>query len=96
MLCSHFSTQALEEGQYLGILAQKDAKNEDPAPDDLYETGTIVKILKSVKMPGNKVSVIIQGLARIKVRQWVHTSPHLRAEVEVFEEPAEQDTELEH
>ena len=45
-------------------------------------------------MPGNKVSVIIQGLACIKVRNWVHTSPHLRAEVEVFEEPAEQDTDL--
>ena len=86
---------ALEEGKLLGILAQKDAKNEDPTPDELYSTGTIVKILKSVKMPGNKVSVIIQGLARIKVRNWVHTSPHLRAEVEVFEEPAEQDTDLE-
>jgi ATP-dependent Lon protease len=91
----HAVESALEEGKLLGILAQKDAKNEDPSPDDLYSTGTIVKILKSVKMPGNKVSVIIQGLARIKVREWVHTSPHLRAEVEVFEEPTEQEAELE-
>jgi len=79
---------ALEEGKLLGILAQKDAKNEDPDTDELYQTGTIVKILKSVKMPGNKLSVIIQGLARIKVRRWTHTRPYLRAEVEVFEEPA--------
>ena len=86
--------QALEEGQYLGILAQKDAKNEDPTPDDLYETGTIVKILKSVKMPGNKLSVIIQGISRMKLTNWVHTEPHLQGQVEVFEEPEEHPEEL--
>lgn len=86
--------RALEEGQYLGILAQKDAKNEDPSPDELYETGTIVKILKSVKMPGNKLSVIIQGISRMKLDKWVHTSPHLQAHVQVFEEPQDHPDEL--
>jgi Lon protease-like protein len=87
--------RALESGKLLGILAQRDAKNEDPSPDELYTTGTIVKILKSVKMPGNKLSVIIQGLARIKVRQWSQTHPYLRAEVDVFEEPQEHPADLE-
>ncbi len=86
--------EALSSGKLLGILAQKDAKNEDPGQDELYATGTIVKILKSVKMPGNKLSVIIQGLARIKVKQFVHTEPYLRAEVEVFEEPTEHPKDL--
>jgi len=86
--------RSLEAGKLLGILAQKDAKNEDPTPDELYRTGTIVKILKSVKMPGNKLSVIIQGLSRIKIKSWVQTSPYMRAEVEVFEEPVEHDPDL--
>lgn len=86
--------QALTSGKLLGILAQRDAKNEDPGQEELYTTGTIVKILKSVKMPGNKLSVIIQGLARIKVRNFVHTDPYLRAEVEVFEEPSEHPDDL--
>ena len=86
--------QALEEGQLLGILAQKDAQNEDPSPDELYQTGTIVKILKSVKMPGNKLSVIIQGISRMKLDRWVHTSPHLQGHVQVFEEPDEHPDEL--
>jgi ATP-dependent Lon protease len=81
--------RALEGGKLLGILAQRDGKNEDPGPDDLYTTGTIVKILKSVKMPGNKLSVIIQGQARIKLRKWTQSGPYLRAEVDVFEEPSE-------
>ena len=87
--------EALEtEGKLLAILAQKDAGNEDPDPDELYTTGTIVKILKSVKMPGNKLSVIIQGLARVKIRKWAHTAPYLRANVEVHEEPSEHPAEL--
>jgi ATP-dependent Lon protease len=87
--------RALEGGKLLGILAQRDAKNEDPDTDEMYEVGTVVKILKSVKMPGNKLSVIIQGLARIKVRKFSHTTPYIRAEVEVFEEPGEHPEELE-
>jgi ATP-dependent Lon protease len=86
--------QALEGGMLLGILAQRDAKNEDPDTDELYATGTVVKVLKSVKMPGNKLSVIIQGLARLKVKRFDHTDPYLRAEVEVFEEPAEHPSDL--
>jgi ATP-dependent Lon protease len=86
--------EALENDKLLAILAQKEAKNEDPDTHDLYEVGTVVKILKSVKMPGNKLSVIIQGLARIDVKEWRHTEPYLRAQVAVHEEPAEHPREL--
>ena len=86
--------EALENEKLLAILAQREAKNEDPDTEDLYQVGTVVKILKSVKMPGNKLSVIIQGLARIKVKNWNHTEPYLKAEVEVFEEAAEHPEEL--
>jgi ATP-dependent Lon protease len=86
--------EALENDKLLAILAQKEAKNEDPDTPDLYEVGTVVKILKSVKMPGNKLSVIIQGLHRIKVKAWRHTEPYLRAEVVVHEENAEHPREL--
>ena len=67
--------EALENEKLLAILAQKEAQNEDPDTGDLYQVGTVVKILKSVKMPGNKLSVIIQGLARIRVKNWNHTEP---------------------
>ncbi|MBL8614183.1 MAG: endopeptidase La [Deltaproteobacteria bacterium] len=86
--------QALEGGMLLGILAQKEKTSEDPPVDDLYATGTVVKILKHVKISGDKLHVIIQGLARFKVRRWVHTDPYLRAEIDVFEEPTEHPAEL--
>jgi len=87
--------KALAGDKLLGIVAQQDAKNEDPEVSELYTTGTVVKILKSVKMPGNKLNVIIQGLARVKIDKWEATSPTLRAHVRVHEESTESTPELE-
>ena len=73
------------EDKLLGILAQRDPKTEDPGEDDLYEVGTVVKILKMVKVPGNKLSVIIQGLARVKVDKWEEDSGHLKARLRTYQ-----------
>ena len=78
--------QAMAGDKLLGIVAQRDAKNEDPGTDEVYQAGTVVKILKSVIMPGNKLNVIIQGLSRIQVKEWMHTAPYLRAQVTVHEQ----------
>ncbi|MEC7947742.1 MAG: endopeptidase La [Myxococcota bacterium] len=86
--------EALQAGKKLGILAQRDAKNEDPSTDEVYRTGTIVKILKSVKMPGNKLNVIIQGEARMKVRDFTQTEPFMKATVDVYEEPSDHPDDL--
>ncbi|MSP55695.1 MAG: endopeptidase La [Myxococcales bacterium] len=87
--------RALAGDKLLGIVAQQDAKNDDPDVSELYTIGTVVKILKMVKMPGNKLNVIIQGLARVKIRKWEQTNPCLRATVKVYEESTETTPELE-
>ncbi len=63
----------------LGIVAQKDINTENPTPDDLYQVGTVVKILKMVKVPGNKLNVIIKGVSRAKVDEWQDESEYLHA-----------------
>ncbi len=78
--------KAMEGDRLMGILAQKDAKIEDPDTGELHMVGTAVKILKSVKMPGNKLNVIIQGLSRIRIIEYIHTEPYLKARVEMIDE----------
>ncbi|MBN2799585.1 MAG: endopeptidase La [Deltaproteobacteria bacterium] len=83
------SIQAVDEAndtteKLLGIFAQRDPGTDRPGPADLFTTGTVVKILKSVKVPGNKVNVIIHGMARIRVKEWVEVDDILRAKVEVI------------
>ena len=86
--------QAMAGDQLLGIVAQKDHKNEDPDTDELYQTGTVVRILKSVQMPGNKLNVIIQGLSRIQIAEWQQTAPHLAAKVTVHPQPTAEGREF--
>ena len=85
------SLKAIEEAmagdQLLAIVAQRDAKNEDPSTDELHQTGTVVRILKSVIMPGNKLNVIIQGLSRIQIKEWQQTDPYLSARVSTHAQP---------
>ena len=78
--------KSMDDDRLLGIVAQTDAKIEDPETGQLHMVGTAVKILKSVKMPGNKLNVIIQGLSRIKILEYIHTEPFLKARVEMIEE----------
>ena len=93
------SVRAVEEAlatdeKYLGIFAQRDPKTDDPDSSDLYQVGTVVKILKMVKVPGNKLNVIIQGLARAQVTSWQEDGPHLRANLQTFKpEPPSRDAE---
>ncbi|MBX2801179.1 MAG: endopeptidase La [Myxococcales bacterium] len=95
------SVRAVEEAlateeKYLGIFAQRDPKTDDPDPSDLYQVGTVVKILKMVKVPGNKLNVIIQGLARAQVQDWREDGPYLRARLDTFrpEPPGEEAEQL--
>ncbi len=93
------SVRAVEEAlateeKFLGIFAQRDPKTEDPGKTELYEVGTVVKILKMVKVPGNKLNVIIQGLARARVEDWDDEGEYLRARLETFQpEPPSRDAE---
>jgi ATP-dependent Lon protease len=78
--------RAMEGDHLMGIVAQMDAKVEDPSTEELHRVGTAVKILKSMKMPGNKQNVIIQGLSRIRILEFLGQEPYLRARVQMLEE----------
>ena len=87
--------EALMRGSRIGLFLQKDPKQEDPGPDDLYHIGTSGNILKMLRFPDGTVRFLIQGLSRIKIRQFISTSPHLQAEVELVEETAENNIKME-
>ena len=63
--------KALDDDRMMAIFAQKDANVSNPEQEDLYQIGSLVKIIKNVKMPGNKLSVVIQGVSRIRMKTFV-------------------------
>lgn len=87
--------ESIESERLLGIVAQREAKVEDPISGDLYQFGTAVKIVKSVKLQGNKLNVIIQGLHRIRIREFTRSDPYLAAKVEIIQDTFDRTLEVE-
>jgi ATP-dependent Lon protease len=69
----------------IGVAAQKDSQKNDPAPEDLYKVGTAVNIIKMFKMPDNTVQLLIQGFARIVIKDFTQTKPYFKTKVKVIE-----------
>jgi ATP-dependent Lon protease len=65
----------------LGLMAQKNPEEENPAPDGLYSRGTAGRILKMLKYPDGSVRILVQGLKRIEAVEYRQHEPHFRAHV---------------
>lgn len=72
----------------LGAVAQKDARMENPGTDDLFETGTLARIIKIIEMPDGGTTIILQGIKRFKVLEILTSEPYFMASVKYLEEEA--------
>src|SRR5436309_12189296 len=71
----------LQGDRMLGLLAQKNPEEENPAPAALYTRGTAGRILKMLKYPDGSVRILVQGLRRIEVTDFTQEEPFFRARV---------------
>ncbi len=70
----------------IGVVAQKDADVEDPEPGDLYATGTVAYIVKTLQMPDGSTTVILQGKKRFQLVDMVQTEPYMIANVKQYDQ----------
>ncbi len=70
----------------IGVLAQKDANIEEPAPNDLCSIGTVAKIVKLIKMPDGGTTIIIQGKKRFELVEMQTEDPYFKASIKLFED----------
>lgn len=96
------SIKALEEAminnQLIFLVAQKDAKNDSPGPEDIYTIGTISKVKQLLKLPGDTIRVLVEGISRAEICEFTQTEPFFMAEVEekiYVEEDKNSKTEIE-
>jgi len=77
------SIRALEEvmrNDALVMLAtQKNASDDDPAPDAIYETGTLATVLQLLKLPDGTVKVLVEGLERARVQKYTDRADYYEA-----------------
>ncbi|MCC9138734.1 endopeptidase La [Pontibacter silvestris] len=70
----------------VGVVAQKNTSSDDPSTEDLFEVGTVAKILKMLVLPDGNTTIIIQGQSRFKIEQITQEDPFLSARVTLCEE----------
>jgi ATP-dependent Lon protease len=70
-----------QKTKFLGAVSQIDARIEEPETKDLFTLGTIARILKVLEMPDGSTSVILQGLHRFQVLEFLSSDPFFIASV---------------
>ena len=86
--------EVMDKGQELLFLAQKDADTNDPKNEDLYEVGTVGKVLQLLKLPDGTVKVLVEGVKRAKVEALIPHENFLEAKVEIISEEKTDDKTL--
>ncbi len=79
----------------LGVVAQRKGETEDPALGDLHRVGTVVTILKLVTHTEGTQSIIVHGLTRFGIEEFVQTDPYHVARAHPREDTSVETTELE-
>src|SRR5687767_12060243 len=83
-----------KERPVIGILTQRDARTEDPGEGDMYRVGCAARILKVIKLAKDNFSVILQGVSRIKIGEYLQHDPFITARVAPNPDPTVTDVEL--
>lgn len=78
--------KAHKGNKIIGVVAQKNINSDDPTAEDIYEIGTIAKILKMLVLPDGNTTIIIQGQNRFKVEEVTQEDPYLAAKVSLCKE----------
>ncbi len=85
---------AMSRDRIIGLIVSKPSEDKNVKPaDKVYRVGTAALILKMAKTEDNKAQLLIQGLSRFKVREFLGGKPYLQARVEYFGDKGEADKE---
>ena len=79
----------------IGVVLQREAGVEDPAPLDLHRVGTTANVLRYVTAPDGNHHLICQGQQRFRILEFVGGQPFLAARFELVDEPEGRGTEIE-
>jgi ATP-dependent Lon protease len=78
--------EALQGNRMLFLATQRELATEEPAPEDIYEMGTVAMIMRMLKLPDGRVKVLVQGLSRARRQTILADDPCYRVRVDVIEE----------
>ncbi|MEL7656443.1 MAG: endopeptidase La [Bacillota bacterium] len=78
--------KAMMMNQLVFLSAQKDAETDLPTHEDFYKVGTIAKIKQMLKLPGDAIRVLVEGISRGEIKDVIFEVPYFKCSVKKIEE----------
>ena len=92
------SVRALEDvmkdDKQILLVAQKNATQDDPEPGDIYDVGTVSTVLQLLKLPDGTVKVLVEGIQRAKISEFVDKPEFFEANAVLIDEQTQDEGEL--
>ena len=79
--------EALDKDRLILLVTQKDPNNDSPKPDDIYVIGTAAMIMKKFKLPDGRVKILIQGLVKSRIKEYLSQEPYFQVRIEQIPDP---------
>ncbi len=86
--------EAMDSDRIIGVVTQKRSEIEDPKESDLYSVGVAALILRMIRELDGSQRVIVQGVSRIKIKEYFQKDPYYKARADSIEEAAIQGVEI--
>jgi len=88
--------QALAGDRMIMLATQHEISEEDPSPDKIYQVGTVAMIMRMLKLPDGRVKILVQGLVKARISEFVEEKPHYTVRIERMTDlPAPENLETE-
>ncbi len=78
--------EVMKEDKQILLVAQKNASQDDPGPDDIYRVGTVSSVLQLLKLPDGTVKVLVEGTARADIEGFVDNPRFFQVSASVVED----------
>ena len=79
--------EAMVKDQLIFLVSQKDAATDEPSVNDFYQVGTVSKIKQLLKLPGDTIRVLVEGIYRGRIVTHIKDDPFFEVEIEEFADP---------
>ncbi|SFG76096.1 ATP-dependent Lon protease [Desulfotomaculum arcticum] len=84
------SVQAIEEAmineRLIFLATQKEAQTDDPGEEDIFTVGTVAEVKQLLKLPGGTIRVLVEGIARAEIKEYVSKDPYFKVEIDHYSE----------
>ena len=79
--------ESLDKDRLIFLATQKDPNDDSPKPDDIYSVGTVAMIMKKFKLPDGRVKILVQGLLKSRIKEYLKHEPCFQVRIEQIPDP---------